>query len=119
LKVIGECNDTGTIIAFKPDLTIFTDVVDFEFDQIDTRLKETAFLNAGLEIVILDERGEEEHSSQHLYQGGISEFVSQLNVTREAMHQEVIVISGEKELEIGTVTVDLALQWSSAYKHNS
>jgi DNA gyrase subunit B len=118
LKVIGECNDTGTIIAFKPDLTIFTDVVDFEFDQIDTRLKETAFLNAGLEIVILDERGEEEHSSQHLYQGGISEFVSQLNVTREAMHQEVIVISGEKELEIGTVTVDLALQWSSAFSES-
>ena len=118
LEVIGDCDDTGTTISFKPDLTIFTEVLDFEFDQIDTRLKETAFLNAGLEIVILDERGEEEHSSQHLYQGGISEFVSQLNVTREAMHQEVIVISGEKELEIGTVTVDLALQWSSAFSES-
>ena len=118
LEVIGDCDDTGTTISFKPDLTIFTEVIDFEFDQIDTRLKETAFLNAGLEIVILDERGEEEHSSQHLYQGGISEFVSQLNVTREAMHQEVIVISGEKELEIGTVTVDLALQWSSAFSES-
>ena len=118
LEVIGDCDETGTTISFKPDLTIFTEVLDFEFDQIDTRLKETAFLNAGLEIVILDERGEEEHSSQHLYQGGISEFVSQLNVTREAMHQEVIVISGEKELEIGTVTVDLALQWSSAFSES-
>jgi DNA gyrase subunit B len=118
LKVIGDCDDTGTIIAFKPDLTIFTEIVDFEFEQIDTRLKETAFLNAGLEIVISDERGEEVHSSRHLYEGGIGEFVSQLNISREAMHQEVIVISGEKELEIGTVTIDLALQWSSAFSES-
>ena len=118
LAVIGECDDTGTIISFKPDLTIFTEVLEFEFGQIDTRLKETAFLNAGLEIVISDERGEDVHSSTHLYQGGISEFVSQLNLSREAMHQEVIVISGDKELEIGTVTVDLALQWSSAFSES-
>ena len=118
LAVIGECDDTGTIISFKPDLTIFTEVLEFEFGQIDTRLKETAFLNAGLEIVISDERGEDVHSSTHLYQGGISEFVSQLNISREAMHQEVIVISGDKELEIGTVTVDLALQWSSAFSES-
>ena len=60
LEIIGDCDDTGTIISFKPDLTIFTEVIEFEFEQIDTRLKETAFLNAGLEIVISDERGEEE-----------------------------------------------------------
>lgn len=118
LEIIGDCDDTGTIISFKPDLSIFTEVIEFEFDQIDTRLKETAFLNAGLEIIISDERGEEEHTSRHLYEGGISEFVSQLNLSREAMHQEVIVISGGKELEIGTVTVDLALQWSSAFSES-
>ena len=118
LEIIGDCDDTGTTIAFKPDLTIFTEIIDFEFEQIDTRLKETAFLNAGLEIVISDQRGEEVHTSQHLYEGGIGEFVSQLNISREAMHQEVIVISGEKELEIGTVTVDLALQWSSAFSES-
>jgi len=118
LGIIGDCDDTGTTIAFKPDLTIFTEIIDFEFEQIDTRLKETAFLNAGLEIVISDQRGEEVHTSQHLYEGGIGEFVSQLNISREAMHQEVIVISGEKELEIGTVTVDLALQWSSAFSES-
>ena len=118
LKIVGDCDDTGTIIAFKPDLTIFTEIVEFEFDQIDTRLKETAFLNAGLEIQISDEREEEHHTVKHLYEGGISEFVSQLNISREAMHQEVIVISGDKELEIGTVTVDLALQWSSAFSES-
>ena len=118
LAVIGDCDDTGTTIAFKPDLTIFTDVIEFEFEQIDTRLKETAFLNAGLEIEIIDERGEEPHISNHLYEGGIGEFVSQLNKSREAMHQEVIVISGDKELEIGTVTIDLALQWSNAFSES-
>tara|TARA_B100000003_G_scaffold49460_2_gene43454 strand:- start:3740 stop:5689 length:1950 start_codon:yes stop_codon:yes gene_type:complete len=118
LAVIGDCDDTGTTIAFKPDLTIFTDVIEFEFEQIDTRLKETAFLNAGLEIEITDERGEEPHVSNHLYEGGISEFVSQINKSREAMHQDVIVISGDKELEIGTVTIDLALQWSNAFSES-
>ncbi len=118
LAVIGDCEDTGTTIAFKPDLTIFTEIIEFEFEQIDTRLKETAFLNAGLEIEIIDERGEEPHISNHLYEGGIGEFVSQLNKTREAMHQEVIVISGDKELEIGTVTIDLALQWSNAFSES-
>jgi len=118
LKITGDCDDTGTTIAFKPDLTIFTDVIEFEFEQIDTRLKETAFLNAGLEIEIVDERSKEPHVSNHLYEGGISEFVSQINKSREAMHQDVIVISGDKELEIGTVTIDLALQWSNAFSES-
>jgi len=52
LAEIGTCDDTGTTIAFKPDLSIFTEVTEFEFEQVDTRLKETSFLNAGLQIVI-------------------------------------------------------------------
>ncbi len=61
LKEIGECSDTGTKISFKPDLSIFTEVVDFDFEEVDTRVSETAFLNAGLKMTILDERGEEPH----------------------------------------------------------
>ena len=75
VEEIGKCSDTGTLIRFKPDLTIFTEIIDFEFDQIDTRLKETSFLNAGLEIVITDERDEEENISRHHYEGGLAEFV--------------------------------------------
>ena len=71
-----------------------------------------------MEIEITDERGEEVHKTSHLYEGGISEFVSQINKVREAMHENVIVISGEKELELGTVTVDLALQWSNAFSES-
>jgi len=115
VKEIGVCDDTGTMIRFKPDLSIFTQITDFEFDQIDTRLKETSFLNAGLEIVITDEREDEINVSKHHYEGGLAEFVTQINSNRQVMHNDVIQISGEKETEKGPVTIDLALQWSDAF----
>ena len=88
-------------IVFKPDLGIFTNITEFEFEQIDTRLKETAFLNAGLKIVITDNRSEDHHVSAHHYEGGLSEYVSQINSGRDILHSEVIQISGEKEIEKG------------------
>ncbi|MBH33694.1 MAG: DNA topoisomerase (ATP-hydrolyzing) subunit B [Euryarchaeota archaeon] len=118
LKKIGECSDTGTKISFKPDLSIFTEVVDFDFEEVDTRVSETAFLNAGLKMTILDERGEEPHVSEHLYEGGLSEYVGQLNERREVLHSEVIKIRGEKEIEKGCVEVELALQWSDAFSES-
>ena len=118
LKEIGQCEDTGTLISFKPDLSIFTDIVEFDFEEIDTRVGETAFLNAGLRIAIVDLRGSEPHSSEHLYKGGLSEYVSQLNERREVLHEEVIKIRGEKEIEKGDVEVELALQWSDAFSES-
>ena len=118
LNEIGTCEDTGTLIVFKPDLGIFTNITEFDFDQIDTRLKETSFLNAGLKIEITDGRSEEPHVSTHHYEGGLSEYVSQINSAREILHSDVIQISGEKEVEKGTVTVDLALQWSNAFSES-
>ena len=118
LKEIGQCDDTGTLISFKPDLSIFTDIVEFDFEEVDTRVSETAFLNAGLRIAIVDLRGSEPHSSEHLYKGGLSEYVSQLNERREVLHEEVIKIRGEKEIEKGDVEVELALQWSDAFSES-
>jgi DNA gyrase subunit B len=118
LAEIGTCDDTGTLIEFKPDLGIFTHITEFEFEQVDTRLKETAFLNAGLKIVITDNRSEDQHVSIHHYEGGLSEYVSQLNSGRDILHSEVIQITGEKEIEKGPVTVDLALQWSNAFSES-
>ena len=118
LKEIGQCKDTGTLISFKPDLSIFTDIVEFDFEKVDTRVGETAFLNAGLRIAIVDLRGSEPHSSEHLYKGGLSEYVSQLNERREVLHQEVIKIKGEKEIEKGDVEGELALQWSDAFSES-
>ena len=118
LSEIGTCDDTGTLIVFKPDLGIFTNITEFDFEQIDTRLKETSFLNAGLKIEITDSRSEEPHVSVHHYEGGLSEYVSQINSAREVLHSDVIQISGEKDVEKGTVTVDLALQWSNAFSES-
>jgi len=118
LAEIGSCDDTGTLIVFKPDLGIFTNITEFDFEQIDTRLKETSFLNAGLKIEITDSRSEDPHVSVHHYEGGLSEYVSQINASREILHSDVIQISGEKDVEKGTVTVDLALQWSNAFSES-
>ena len=118
LKEVGKCEDTGTLIAFKPDLSIFTDIVEFDFEEVDTRVGETAFLNAGLKITIDDLRGPDTHKSEHLYEGGLSEYVSQLNERREVLHEEVIKIKGEKEIEKGEVEVELALQWSDAFSES-
>ena len=118
LAEIGTCDDTGTIIVFKPDLGIFTNITEFDFEQIDTRLKETSFLNAGLKIEITDNRSEDPHVSIHHYEGGLSEYVSQINSGREILHSDVIQIFGEKEIEKGSVTVDLALQWSNAFSES-
>ena len=118
LEEIGTCDDTGTHISFKPDLTIFTDVVEFNLEEIETRVSETAFLNAGLKITILDVRGEEPHQAEHLYEGGLSEYVGQLNERREVLHADVITISGEKEIDKGLVEVELALQWSDAFSES-
>jgi len=118
LKEVGTCDDTGTKISFRPDLSIFTDITDFDFEEVDTRVGETAFLNAGLKITITDERDENRHTSEHLYEGGLSEYVSQLNERREVLHSEVIKIRGDKEIEKGNVEVELALQWSDAFSES-
>ena len=118
LKKIGECDDTGTLISFKPDLSIFTEVVEFNLEEIETRVSETAFLNAGLKITILDNRGDEPHQTEHLYEGGLAEYVGQLNERREVLHADVITIAGDKEIEKGLVEVEVALQWSDAFSES-
>ena len=118
LEEIGTCDDTGTHISFKPDLSIFTEVVEFNLEEIETRVSETAFLNAGLKITILDARGDEPHQTEHLYEGGLAEYVGQLNERREVLHADVITISGDKEIEKGLVEVEVALQWSDAFSES-
>jgi len=121
LAEIGTCTGTGTTISFKPDLSIFSGVTEFEFETIDKRMKQTCYLNAGLKISISDRRGEEPHSVEHLYEGGLTDFVNQLNERREVMHPEVITIVGEKDHpdpELGPVSVELALQWSDAFSES-
>ena len=73
LKATGKSDRTGTTINFKPDLTIFSDVIEFDFEQINTRLRRTAFLNAGLLIWLRDNRGQNPVEIEHKYEGGLKE----------------------------------------------
>jgi len=118
LKVVGESSQTGTTIAFKPDREIFTTILDFDFDMLNTRLRETAFLNAGLKITVSDMRTAEPEVVTHQYDGGISEFVRQLNERRNPLHPEVVYIQGKREIELGEIHVELAMQWSDAYNES-
>ena len=79
LKSTGKTNNTGTKVSFKPDLTIFSDIVEFDFEQINTRLQRTSFLNGGLQIILRDLRGENPVEIDHTYDGGLKEYVSQMN----------------------------------------
>ena len=115
LTEIGTSDSTGTAITFKPDLGIFTTVTEFDYDILNTRLRETAFLNAGLKITIVDQRGDTQEIVEHQYDGGISEFVKQLNERRNPIHPDVVHIKGMREIEAGEIHVELAMQWSDAY----
>ena len=118
LKSTGKSEKTGTTINFKPDLSIFSDVVEFDFEQINTRLRRTAFLNAGLEIILRDNRGESPVEIEHKYEGGLREYVQAMNKNKEAIHEEVLHIIGSKQGDKGEVHVEVALQWTDAYSES-
>jgi len=113
LEVIGECEGTGTKITFKPDNLIFEDV-EFHYDTLKTRLREMAFLNKGIRIVLTDERKGMEQSNTYHYEGGIVSFVQYLNKNKEVLHKEPIYIEGYKD----TSTVEIALQYNDSYTEN-
>ena len=81
LKSTGKTEVTGTKVSFKPDLTIFSDIVEFDFEQINTRLQRTAFLNGGLQIIFRDLRGDAPVEIDHTYDGGLREYVAQMNLS--------------------------------------
>ena len=101
----------GTIIRFKPDATIFEETT-FSFDTLSNRLRELAFLNRGLKIVIEDERDGRSHT--FLYKGGIVEFVKHLNQNKTPVHPKVLYFEGKR----GDVEVEVALQYNDGYQEN-
>ena len=118
LKATGKSDRTGTTINFKPDLTIFSDVIEFDFEQINTRLRRTAFLNAGLLIWLRDNRGQNPVEIEHKYEGGLKEYVQAMNEKKEAIHEEVLHVIGSEMGDKGEVFVEVALQWTDAYSES-
>ncbi len=111
LKTIGKTTNTGTKISFLPDNTIFS-TEKFEWDILTTRLRELAFLNKGIEIVLEEE--DTEQSETFKFDGGITEFVEHLNRNKAPLFPEVFTIEKEKD----DVQVEIALQYTDAYNEN-
>ena len=113
LKVLGPARGSGTLVTFKPDAEIFTELT-FSFDKLSNRLRELAFLNKGLEIILRDERTDEERSETYRFDGGLAEFVAYLRGTRQPVHQNVIYFETSKpEAEI-----ELAMQYDESFSEN-
>ena len=110
LEVIGKSKQTGTLITFKPDPTIFTITTEFKFDLLANRLRELAFLNPGVEITLKDERVENK-TERFMYREGIAEFVRQLGRNKEVLHPKPIVLARQKD----EVLIDCVLQYNDSY----
>ena len=110
MKIIGDTDRTGTTVTFKPDPEMF-DTLVYDYDILHTRMREQAFLNAGLRITITDARPGSEQGETMCYEGGIREYVTYLNRNKTPLHQEVIYLSGAK----GDSTAEIALQYNDGY----
>ena len=112
VKVIGNCSAEkhGTKVTFHPDPTIFEDIV-YDYDTLKQRLRETAFLTKGLRIVLSDARVDPVHTHEFHYAGGIKEFVTYLNKSKEALYPEVIYCEGTRD----GVYVEVAMQHNESY----
>ena len=113
LKTIGKAKKTGTKVCFYPDASIFL-TIDFEYDIIAERLRELAYLNSGLEIILKDERGEDGESDRFKFKGGLSDFVKYLDENNNPLHNKVITVQKEN----GQVPVDVAMRYGNTYNDN-
>ena len=120
VEIVGDCaeNDTGTSVTFKPDAEIF-DEVKFEFAKLKSRLRELAFLNAGVRITAIDERETPQLERDYCFEGGIRSFVSHYNKNKEVLHPEPIYFSARR-MEDGeeTATVEIAMQYNDGYNED-
>ncbi len=110
MSIVGNTGHCGTTVTFKPDPEMFEDTV-YQYEILHTRMREEAFLNAGLRIRTVDLRPGKEQEHSMCYAGGIREFVTWLNKSKDALHQDVIYMSGQKEDSIA----EIALQYNDGY----
>ncbi len=110
MKIVGDTDKTGTEVTFQPDPEMFDDVV-YSYEILHERMREEAFLNAGLSITITDARGDEIQTETMCYEGGIREFVTFSNRKKTVIHEDVIYISGSK----GDASAEIAIQYNDSF----
>ena len=110
MTIVGKTDRTGTEVTFQPDPEMF-DTTVYEYEILHTRMREKAFLTAGLSISIADKRGAEEISETMCYEGGIREFATWCNRNKTALHNDVIYMSGSK----GDASAEIAIQYNDGY----
>ncbi|MDD6968281.1 MAG: DNA topoisomerase (ATP-hydrolyzing) subunit B [Firmicutes bacterium] len=110
MKIVGKTDHTGTEVTFQPDPEMFDSLV-YDYEILHERMREEAFLNAGLTITITDNRTEEKHSDTMCFEGGIREFVSWANRNKTPVHEEVIYMAGSK----GDASAEVAFQYNDGY----
>src|SRR5690606_33498975 len=108
LYITGKTEKRGTKVTFKPDAQI-SETVEYSVEVLSNRLRELAFLNAGVTITIDDERDGKNHN--FIYEGGIREFVEYLNTNRTVVNEKPIYMNGERD----NIVVEIALQWNDSY----
>ena len=113
MKIVGETDKTGTEVTFQPDPEMFDDIV-YSYETLHERMREEAFLNAGLSITITDDREEEPVSETMCYEGGIREFVTWTNRHKTVVHEDVIYMSGSK----GDASAEIAVQYNDGYSES-
>ena len=117
LEIIDHCSAdrTGTTVTFKPDPEIFQETTIFDYETLKTRVRELAFLNRGLRIILRDDRDEgESRKEEFVYEGGISEYVKWLNANKTPIHEEIIHLNGMDK----DISVEVAFQYNSGYTAN-
>ena len=113
MTVIGQTNMTGTTVTFKPDPEMF-DTLEYNYDTIHTRMRQEAFLNAGLRIQTVDLRPGQEQEHDMCYEGGIREYVTYINQNKTPVHNDIIYMAGSREDSMAEV----ALQYNDGYQEN-
>lgn len=114
LSVVGNTDKHGSIVRFKADPQIFKETQVYDFDTLNTRIRQLAFLNKNIRIVLSDERGEEKRVEEYKYEGGIIEYVNFLNHNKNLVHDEVVYVEG---IEDG-ILAEIAMQYNDGFMPN-
>ena len=114
LKVIGTTTETGSLVRFKADPTIFTETTEYDYETLNTRIRQLAFLNRGIRLTLKDEREEEIVENDYCYEGGIMEYVRFLNRGKQTISDEIIYVDGLQD----KIFAEVALQYNEGYQSN-